>query len=86
MIITREISSFDEFEFWGQGQENYLELEYTSEQEQHFFSELEILYPDGIDETHLNDLFWHEIDWVKEVMGISEEEEDEDDDYYEDEE
>ena len=38
---------------------------------------LEELYPDGIDETQLNDLLWFESDWLYESLGISEEEESE---------
>lgn len=38
---------------------------------------LEELYPDGIDETQLNDILWFESDWLYECLGISEEEEEE---------
>ena len=38
---------------------------------------IEELYPDGIDETQLNDLLWFESDWLYESLGISEEEESE---------
>ena len=38
---------------------------------------IEELYPDGIDETQLNDLLWFESDWLYESLGISEEEEEE---------
>ncbi len=31
---------------------------------------LEDLYPDGIDETSLNDILWFEEDWVFEMCGI----------------
>ena len=36
---------------------------------------LEELYPDGIEETQLNDLLWFEEEWLFECLGISEEEE-----------
>lgn len=36
---------------------------------------LEELYPDGMDETQLNDILWFEEDWIFEMLGISEEEE-----------
>lgn len=39
---------------------------------------LEDLYPDGIDETDLNDLLWFDADTVYEWLGIDEEDEDED--------
>ena len=37
---------------------------------------IEELYPDGIDETQLNDPLWFEEDWLFEVLGIETEEED----------
>lgn len=38
------------------------------------------LYPDGMDETQLNDILWFESDWIYETLGISEEEEEEEED------
>ena len=35
---------------------------------------LEDVYPDGIDETALNDLFWFDADAVYEWLGIDDEE------------
>ena len=35
---------------------------------------LEELYPDGIDETHLNDILWFDSDWLYEQLGISDDE------------
>jgi hypothetical protein len=32
------------------------------------------LYPDGLSETHLNDLLWFEEDWLFEHLGIEDEE------------
>ena len=40
----------------------------------HLESILEELYPDGIDETALNDLLWFEADTVYEWLGIDDEE------------
>ena len=31
------------------------------------------LYPDGLSETALNDLLWHESDWLFDTLGITEE-------------
>lgn len=39
---------------------------------------LEDLYPDGIDETELNDLLWFDAETVYEWLGIGEEDENED--------
>jgi hypothetical protein len=35
---------------------------------------LEECYPDGIEETEINDLLWFEEDWLYEWLGISDEE------------
>ena len=37
---------------------------------------IEELYPDGIDETLLNDILWFEPDWVFESLGMATETED----------
>lgn len=42
-----------------------------------FDSLIEELYPDGIDETHLNDLLWFEEDWIFEQLGIDTNDEEE---------
>ena len=81
--------SLAEFKFWSgaettaqriweeQGSEGFDQLEAI----------LEDLYPDGIDETDLNDLLWFDADTVYEWLGIEDEEdEDEDDDDDEEEE
>ena len=39
---------------------------------------IEELYPDGVDETQLNDILWFDDEWVLESLGIEEEDEDED--------
>ena len=38
---------------------------------------IEELFPEGIDETNLNDLLRFEDSWIFEMLGISEEEEEE---------
>lgn len=47
---------------------------------------LEDAYPDGIDETDLNDLLWFDADTVYEWLGIEDEEEEDDEDEDEDDE
>ena len=76
------------FEFWSgaettaqriweeQGSEGFDQLEAI----------LEDLYPDGIDETDLNDLLWFDADTVYEWLGIDDEEEEEDEEDDDDEE
>lgn len=74
--------SLADFKFWSgaettaqriweeQGSEGFDQLEAI----------LEDLYPDGIDETDLNDLLWFDADTVYEWLGIEDKEEDDDED------
>lgn len=41
-----------------------------------FDSLIEELYPDGIDETQLNDVLWFDSEWIYESLGMTEETED----------
>ena len=66
MTITKEIS-LENFEAWSGGRDTLDELTH-SECEQ-LESQLEDLYPDGMDETQLNDILWFERDWVAECLG-----------------
>lgn len=81
MIITRDIS-LREFEPW-QGAIPTYEALSVDELDQ-LESELELQYPDGIDETELNDLFWFHEDFVFQLAGHVEEEEEDDDEEEED--
>lgn len=45
--------------------------------EDEFEALIEELYPDGIDETGLNDLLWFEDKWIFEILGITDEEDEE---------
>ena len=75
MKIYKE-ESLSNFEWWSgavttaqriweeQGREGFDQLEAI----------LEDLYPDGIDETDLNDLLWFDADTVYEWLGIEDEE------------
>lgn len=41
---------------------------------------LEDMYPEGISDVGLNDLLWHDAEWVLDMVGISEEQDDEEND------
>ena len=69
-------NSLREFNFWCGAEENASEL--SGEQLDQLEFILEDLYPDGIDDTTLNDLMWFEFDPIKEWLGIEDDEEDED--------
>ena len=59
--------SLTEFEFWSGARDT---VKYLTEDELDAIEEmLEELYPDGMDETELNDLFWFEEDTIAEWLG-----------------
>ena len=70
MKISKE-TSLDSFEFWSGAEgfaQNLTEQELTTIERN-----LEDIYPNGIDETELNDLFWFEREMLCEWIGVSEE-------------
>lgn len=66
MKITKEVS-LENFEAWSGGEDTLNEL--TSSECEQLESQLEELYPDGIDETSLNDILWFERDWIADCLG-----------------
>ena len=63
--------SLRNFEFWSGAKSNAEEL--TLEQIDMVESILEELYPDGMEETQINDFFWFEFDTIREWLGIEKE-------------
>jgi hypothetical protein len=63
--------SLSDFEFWSGGKDRAEKL--TSEELDQIELTLEELYPDGIDETELNDLFWFDFETVVGWIGETEE-------------
>ena len=74
MKVYSEINLRD-FEFWSGAKSNAETL--TSEQLDIVESILEDAYPDGMNETEINDFFWFEFDTIREWLGIKDEEEEE---------
>ncbi len=68
MTIKKEVSIPD-FEFWSGAEDtvNYL----TREELETVADILESEYPDGMEETELNDFFWFEDDTIAEWLGYS---------------
>lgn len=66
MIITNETSLAD-FNFWGVDEELFDML--TNDDFYYIETELENEYPNGIDETELNDLFHFEEDYIAQILG-----------------
>lgn len=67
MKVYKEVNSAYDFCFWSGGKETAEDL--TTKEIEEIFSILEELYPDGIDETSVNDIFWFERDWIAEMLG-----------------
>ena len=72
MKITTE-QSIANFSFWSGAKSNADEL--TLSQLNEVENILEDLYPDGIGETQLNDIFWFDFETIKEWLGITDEDE-----------
>lgn len=66
MKLYRE-ESIRNFDFWSGAKDT---VKYLTEDELDAIEEmLEELYPDGMDETELNDFFWFEDDLIAEWLG-----------------
>lgn len=72
MKVYQEISIRD-FEAWS-GAVATKDLIIEHDKADEFDALIEELYPDGIDETQLNDILWFDDEWVLESLGIYEEE------------
>lgn len=66
MIIKQEVS-LQGFDFWSGAKATAAVL--TSSDFDTIESHLQDLYPDGADETDVNDLFWFEADTIAEWLG-----------------
>lgn len=74
MKIYKE-ESLRNFDFWSGAKDNAEIL--TDSQLDEIENILEDMYPDGLSETEINDLFWFDFDTIKEWLGIEDEEEEE---------
>ena len=66
-------TSLTNFEFWAGAKDTVKYL--TDEELEQIETMLEELYPDGIDETAVNDFFWFEDDTIAEWLGYNDFEE-----------
>ena len=71
MKVFKEISLCD-FEGWS-GADKTIRIIVENDKEEEFEQLIEELFPEGIDETNLNDLLRFEDDWIFEALGIAEE-------------
>ena len=60
-------TSLTNFEFWSGAKDTVKYLTYD-ELEQ-IEAILEDVYPDGMEDTQINDIFWFEDDWIAEMLG-----------------
>lgn len=67
MKIHSEIS-LRNFEFWGGAKDRVCDL--TPDQLDELEGILEDLYPGGMSDTKVNDLFWFEFETIKEWLGL----------------
>ena len=58
-----------DFEFWEGGK--YVADVFSEDDLEEIQDRLEELYPDGMSDTELNDLFWYDEDFVAELAGYS---------------
>ena len=79
MKVYQEISIRD-FEAWS-GAVATKDLIIKNNKEDEFDALIEEFYPDGIDETQLNDILWFSDIWVLESLGIKEEDEEDEEDF-----
>lgn len=75
MKLYRELD-LTRFEPWSGAVDTYERI-YNEGKLDDLESLLEELYPEGIEETQLNDLLWFEDEWLFECLGIEEENNDE---------
>lgn len=68
MKIIHEIDGLNDFEPWSGAVRIYETLTY--EQRQRLEIELEACYPEGMTDTQINDILWHDSDWVAELLGF----------------
>lgn len=68
MRTYKENTSLTNFEFWSGGKDFADNLTYSELKE--IESHLEELYPNGMTETQINDLFWFDDSWICEILGL----------------
>jgi hypothetical protein len=68
MKTYNDNTTLTNFKFWSGAEDNASCLTYAELEE--LDSLLEELYPEGMEETQLNDLMWFEFDSVCELLGL----------------
>ena len=68
-----EEKSLRDFEFWSGAKDTVKYL--TDDELEQIEAILEDAYPDGMEDTQINDIFWFEDDWIAEMLGYNDFEE-----------
>lgn len=68
-------TSLIDFNAWS-GAKDTKETIIKANKQDEFDALIEELYPDGVDETMLNDILWFDSEWIFETLGIKTDEDD----------
>jgi hypothetical protein len=68
-----EEKSLKDFDFWSGAKDTVKYL--TDDELEQIEAILEDAYPDGMEDTQINDIFWFEDDWIAEMLGYEDFEE-----------
>ena len=85
MKVINDTQSLRDFEAWS-GAKDTKQAILDADKEAEFEALIDELYPDGLTDTHLNDILWFESEWVFESLGMEEDEEEEEEEETEEEE
>lgn len=70
MRIYEEMD-LSKFEAWSDGEYTKMKI-LDAGKEQDFEMWIDELYPDGLEDTQLNDILWFESDYIYEILGLDE--------------
>lgn len=71
MRVYKDID-LSEYDFAGQAKENA--EKFTIKELDEIGEQIAECYPEGIEDTCLNDIFWFEMEWLVELLGLSKQE------------
>lgn len=71
MKLINNDFSLEDFDAWS-GAKDTKEVIIDNRKEEQFNYLIEELYPNGIEETELNDLLWHDSDYLYKCLNIRE--------------
>ena len=69
MKITKEVNSWNDFDFWSGAYDTVKYL--TCDEIETIFAQLEEIYPEGMTDTELNDFFWFETETIAQMLGYN---------------